>query len=357
MLRTFNLPALCEELIVAYKQCELGALHWKSLTPLKEEIEWHLKHDGIARRVLGAGLEAVEKRILEWAGEAGGPDISHACSFIVTELKERYFAELRAEIVRLVALPNEKKKIRHVASSLLTEMVRRGFAAPFINHRLIVFFFKDRQIVSATDISLFLQRFEEGEKTFTVLAQAPTRGELLAVGTNPDFIAFKQDVTGFIPEGAVIDAFLRDAGSVNGFLIFKNVQAMDPYSARRAATERLEMVSSVLRFYRHQLNEDLCTDAKWLVVEHDAAPGGVQAYPIPAPRNISFRRPDVSDDKLEESLREILRPFISGNCDQGARDQLEAALNAHAAAVKSNLADNRFMNFLACFRDYGWKHR
>jgi hypothetical protein len=349
-LRTFNLLGLCEEFLDAFEQCEAGVLHWKSIEPLRLELQWHLQHDGIARRTLGTSLRDIEQRISAWTHEAGGRDLSHVCSFILKELQNSYFDELRSELAKLVEQPREKKKIRHVSSALLTEMVRRGFAPQFINHRLHKFFFKDHPINQPTDILHFFDRFVEPLKRFIVVARSPARGDLFAVGTKSEFIAYNKQLMAQLPQVPAVQEFRDAAAGVDGYLVFSNVDAMDPYSARRVAGDRLEMVSSVLRFYRHQLDEESCLEEKWLVVEQDRASSAFSdAYLIPAQRNVSFRRPDVSDGNLAKSLNELLRPFLDGRCEKRTLDQLEAALNAHSAAVKSNLPDNRFMNFWRAF--------
>lgn len=354
-MRTFNLPALCIEFMSAHSQCESQVLHWKSLPALRDEIRWHLENDPIARKVLGASLHEIESKVESWKPESATRDLTHACSFIVRELGNAYFAAIKSELLSLLSSPREKKKIQRTASSLLVEMVRRGFAAPYIYHRLAVFFFGSRAITAVSDVSDFLARFDEEQKVFTVICHAPYRGSLLSQGIQRDFMMFDTHVHSNLPAGEVvahgtINRFTNNGRSGNGFLVFKKVKAMDPYSARKAALERLDKITSVVRFVRHQLDEDECTNAEWLVSE--TVVNGDEwkdANIIPAPRNISFRRPDVKEERLQESLVSILRPFIGDLCDEETKERLTAALNAHAAGVRSNLADNRFMNFWRAF--------
>lgn len=346
-LRTFNLPALCEEIIPACAQCESGVLHWRAIAALRDEILEHLKEDAVARTILSASLPGLEQKISSWNQEKPSKDLSHCCSYILTELGDAYFGELKSELARLLVTPRKKKDIRRVSSALLTELIRRGFAAPYIYHRTITFFFKSSNITSVADANVFFERFDESRKKFCVIAKSPNRGDLLAKGVKKEFMAFEES----FPQEmvSVAGAYVQNPHE-HGYLIFKNVAAMDPYSARRLATDRLDMISSMLRFLKHQLNESSCTDSEWLaceISEVDDSP--LRSNSIPAPRNTSYTRPDVREDRIQESLKELLSPFLDDDCDGEAQERLAAALNAHSAGVKSSLPDNRFMNFWRAF--------
>lgn len=337
--RRFNVPRLCSELIDAYDYFESHLLSSRSITPIVDELLDALDSDRICKAILGAELPILQGVLRTWNQDRADRKVAYAADKILKSvqalLQRRTVEALRACAVEA----KEKEEICDLSRRLLTEILRAGYSPNFIYYSLQRRFFGNSPVRNLGDLDDFLAAFDGTEKQYDVIFKMPNTAELLAKNSSADLIDVANNLEAIFPWVELEAAFLvKSQGEV--FIRVPNIGAKDEFSARRAAEERLVGTSTLVGFFKHDVQ--VAREQEALVYEGRPA---TRVYLVKSPLRSTLKANDIPDEVLDQAFAELLQAVESSlNGDKRTYSRLNGALRSHIVGVHAGIAENQFAN-------------
>ena len=340
--RVMNLPGICEELINTYDACEMGLISWKALEPIRDELLHLLKQDDIAQEIIGKQLDKLTNILKSWSYEENDKKrISYAASILKKKLGDQYFRNLKIELIRAVNNPHEKYKIKSLCNDVLTELIRLGYSRQYIYYRINSYFFSNGKTIDSTNhVKNFLDKFDLQTHEYEVYFILPKQCKLLSKRADPNFIDPLSEPNLKWPNDSFEQDFYENFDKKEQIIFkFGKIYAKDPYSARSQAEERLTLASSFVKFFIHKIEVESPENALVYTVSKNN-----KTQILSRPTKSTLKKSDKGEHTLEQSLSDILGPFISRQTHAHTRSRLTGALRSHMEGVKASAPQNQFSN-------------
>ena len=267
LLHTSSLP--CKPLIVSpllVAREIFSILDQNSRTPHKSvrpnieclvgELDESLRIDPIARSMIGDRSTEIRRALLDFSQSAAQIE---AARFLLGRLKkEEYQLRSTARIIAIIESgSSEKKELLALCEGFVACVRNFGYPAQTIYHLLNVFFFdhEKQKMTARARLEAFFSKFDFVKHKHDVYFSI----DELAANVSGTFSAITAE---FWPVGEeqfnqfleALPSRTRDffaASATAGILKFKDVEALDPQSARVIAERRLRLLNDLLRFSVH----------------------------------------------------------------------------------------------------------
>lgn len=267
LLHTTSLPckpALVSPLLVAREI--FSTLDQNSRTPHKsvepnikclvEELDQSVRTDPIAKKMIGDRLVEIRKALLDFSKSAAQIE---AARFLIGRLKkEDYQHRSTARIIEIIENGgSEKKELLELCEGFVACIRNFGYPTQTIYHLLNVFFFdhEKQKMTAKARLEAFFSKFDFVKHKHDVYFSVDD----LAENVSETFSSITAEF--WKVEGELFNNFLEalsprtrsffGASAAAGILKFKDVEALDPQSARVIAERRLRLLNDLLRFSVH----------------------------------------------------------------------------------------------------------
>lgn len=257
-------PSFASPLVIAREI--FGTLDQNSKTPHKsaepnvkclvEEFSEALSNDSIAKVMLGDRNKEINSELLNFSESAAQLEASR---FLLGRLrKEDYLERCTKRIIEIVENgASEKRELISLCEGFVACVRHAGYPVQTIYHLLNVYFFDHgkQQMSARQRLEIFFSKFDFVLHKHDVFFSI----ENLAANVSNTFVAVgaefweigTEKYQNFLTALPVRALSFFDSEASAGILKFKDIDALDPQSARIEAEKRLRLLDDLLRFSVH----------------------------------------------------------------------------------------------------------
>ncbi|MCK0132600.1 hypothetical protein MWU59_13915 [Flavobacteriaceae bacterium F08102] len=222
-----------------------------NLKPVKEELLLLINKDLVVKSLLKEKLEHYLKLIKE---ANNIDDLYYSIYSIHTYLADKkYLEEVKNLLIETVIEGKRKRDIFFLTRVFVTELMNYGYSKSYLYNLTNQFFFqqKDNEIDNVNVISEFLDLFDFKEQKFDVFIQAPGifwdfRKSLKGVDVKMSKTLKHTD------KNVILKSFSKKKKPNDIYLIIKDVEALDHFSARRSGQNKLHFFINLFHLYHHR---------------------------------------------------------------------------------------------------------
>jgi hypothetical protein len=338
-VRTLNLLSLCEELIQVVKDWDLGFVSITYVNPIREEILEQLDNE-IFKNMLGHKFSYLKDTIKNWSKESKDKhSISHACGSILTEIENSFVFEVKENLKENVLSSGRQNKIEDLTGLFLSELIRLGYSKEYIYIKIKDHFFSEGGTPEERVEGFFEEWTNESKKYLVYFpCKSNHTARLLTQNSNKSFIRSEDG----LPDCLYEESQQRGHSEfdVGKFLVFPKVHALDPYSARKGAEHNLEIATSLVGFWVHNLDTK---GAKIALVVNELDSSDFNF--VVSPKKPALKEPNKQENDIERHLRNVAGPFVNQEVDEETRERLLGSLRSHKAGVHAETYEDQFVNF------------
>ncbi len=337
-LQAINSRILCEEALRVVAGIDAGKQDEEDIRPLIEELSTALAQDPAASELLAGNRgETV-------ANLQANPSIQELKSRLETLnqiLKEGYLEKTR-HLLKEFVIFNDAEKIGQLTRNFLAELIDMGFSSEYIFFETKNYFFEGKtpQVIDGiAALEGFFERFPTRKKNWTVIFRVGKDLKRLK-NFSPDveisITTEKPRVD--VPEKAeTVDLFLVKNYKLPNYLIVKNINAVDPFSARHLAEEHLWIIDSFVRYHVHRKGFEWSSAA--FIQDMEKTTAGVYGQPVPA----VLKRPDQGPGPLYNFMSDTAATIFGEVLDSDSTQRLFRAFQRHDMAAKSSIPENQLL--------------
>lgn len=342
--RRFNTLGLCSELIDAYELYERKIIGVNSITPIVEELKYSLNKDTEVKTILGDSLERIISEFKQWDPKKPKKLIVYTASLVMQTTEELVQERLGEQIKARVKQPTQKAVLIEYASKLLTELLRKGYSPTYIYRKVQDFFFSSNSITTVDAINEFLEQFTGDDKQYEVIFYLSKKMRALLKSTKDEYLRQQETLQSRLETDSPERDFISKLKPTQTFIVAPEIEARDPYSARREAEYRLVFASTLTIFLTHDIRVNPSHDA--LVYEGNPYEN---AYIIKPTLSATMKSADVLPARFEEAFNNTIRPIVAEDVDANTTQRLISSLRAHAAGIHARASENQFVNLWTAY--------
>ncbi|WP_186261354.1 HEPN domain-containing protein [Burkholderia gladioli] len=312
---------------------------------LLEEFDDAIKADEVARALVGDRLAFLHQTF-------GSGDINQkleVSEFILSRLAQReHFALCAAGIKQIIASDGkEKDRLIALTESFISGVRDAGYPTQTIYHLLNVSFLnkkKEKQTSSAM-LEQFFSYFDLVRHRYNVWFGASgiyVKNKSVFKSIDASYMdASSEEARVFMGNLSVSARRFFGEKSIDGFLIFENIVALDPQSARQQAERQIRLLDDLLRFSSHRTPFKLNNAA--LVKRADKDDQFVHSN---RPRPAVLRMPHDSDDGSSD-LGDIAQMFQLTS--PSSMQRFLRAVELHGTALSTTEEESQLLNLWIAF--------
>ena len=337
-LQVLNTRILCGETFQTITKIETGKLDEEALKPLVEELVAGIYQDPTTGELLpGTRSEFVGS--LE--SSTSLQDVKTNVTFLNNILKESYLQKTR-QLLKEKIIFNDREKISHLTRNFLAELIDMGFSPEFIFFEAKNYFFESKKpavIEGMEALEGFFGQFPPRKKNWTVIFRiGKDLKRIKNFSPNVEISITSEKPFIELPEKSEnIELFLNKSYKLPNYLIFNNIGAYDPFSARHLAEEHLWIIDSFARYHVHRKNFEWSSAA--FIHDTEKSVAGVYGKPVPA----VLKRPDQGPGPLYHFMGENVSTIFNESLDGDSTRRLFRAFQRHDMASKSSVPESQLL--------------
>jgi hypothetical protein len=337
-LQTLNTRILCEEALQIIARIESGKLSEGDYIPVIEELIASIYIDPTAGDLL-PGTKSEFIGSLE--ASASIHDVKAKVTFLNNILKGSYLEKTR-QLLKENIIFNDKEKIALLTRSLLAELIDIGFSPEFIFFEAKNYFFEGKipEVIDGIGVlDDFLKRFSPRKKNWTAvfrIGRDLKRIRNFSSDVNMS-IRSEKPLIDLAEKSENVDLFLSKNVKFPNYLVFENIDALDPFSARHLAEGYLWIIDSFARYHVHRKHFEWSSAAFIHDVENSV--GGVYGKPVPG----VLKRPDQGPGSLFKFMAETAAGVFNNKLEGDSHQRLFRAFQRHDMAAKSSVPESQLL--------------
>lgn len=342
-LPTLNSHYLCFDAINTIKDIDNHGVPEGTLRPIVEELYFSLENDPVFTSDNSPLKYFVKEQHGKYVRVYNPNDLSYIeRRNVVFSLYKRifngnsYFQKLEEKIIEMVEKNDhtDQAALFSLTKSLITELVNVGYDQRYIRDVLIYNFFnKKTEVSSSVQIENFFSAFIFEQKKYTVIMIADQSLNNILLGDDSIEIRNIVNAKTKIEEERL---FLVKADTEK-YYIFKEIEALDPYSAAGMVEFGVNSKLSLYRLYDHDFNSPM-EKCKFIVYDLDSYYTIVNKQKSAVQRR---RKPKTSTIQQKMSLTEKILEKRNNAI------LLLLASNLHSLSLMSNSEENQILDLWA----------
>lgn len=326
---------LCREALELISRVERGEFSAKSVNPIIEELRERIKIDIVAKSLAGDILE--DYLIYD---ENNLKDCKIRLRLLYNKIGfPFYILAAQESIYNIVKGNKDKKKLHDLVPNYVAALLDAGFSLQYIRESTISFFFKGNanpQITSIDDIKSFFGLFKLEQKVYNVIFKGSKLfGNIINPGSK-----FDLNITSNYTADIYIDEY-RDFYNLDAnfpqFIVCRNIESFDYYSAKELAEFRLKRLFSLFNCFHHK---KLLTWSEQAVVISTDGPE-INAKKIGTTLKPMLNCKDMFPDKAAERLNLFLNNF--GLSDRNSFNRFSKLLDLHSISSQTPHFENQLL--------------
>lgn len=291
-------PALlCSEALSTLEQIEEGHVERRRLEPILAELKNVISGDEACQAL----LEFSPTYYLQFSETESIESAKVRLSILANRLKAPvYLREVEERLAEVLTSGREKKRIRALGRAWVSALICSGMHRSYIEEHAHNFFFSpDKKILSFED----LKGFFSVSKAKPVSYEAIFFVSKIFEHVSGPCASFNCRLSSEYPrdDGSRPETWGADPNWKH--LVVKGIEALDPYSAREVAEQRLGLISDLFVLYHHK--ERLSWKKSVLVARVDNGDSRCISPPNSALEKIADNFPSRAAERLGDLLNRI----------------------------------------------------
>lgn len=326
----FNTVGLGSEILEIIEHVKNGNLLINSVKGMTEEFQRSLRVDRVSQKILGEDF-SIENKL---HGNTVSDEFENEIRNIMEKLSP-YHNVCEDLLCQEIVDKKRKTVINELLSSWLSDCIFRHYSRSHIFYSACNYFFNPENVTRIDSNELFpsfLEFFDLQPTTFTLITIVDQKFEKM-FDENLDSISFHCEIPDDLNYDTQIEIDFQEKIDMNQtFMIWKNVLAMDPYSASETVISNLQSAKGYYGFVNHS------TD---LFLGNESLAYGEEL--------IQLVRPDLSPMKMmsdlehsfhDQRLANILQSFKRLN--KRSFTIIDNSLSFHREALITNRPEGQF---------------
>ncbi|TGN30003.1 hypothetical protein [Empedobacter tilapiae] len=246
-----NACTICYEGIELIEEIEQNNFNEKSIIPILEELLFKFQEDFISKKIIGENLEYY----INFGDYSNLKEIKVKLQLLAQKLNPLKYNEIVISEINDIVLnsKNENSKLYKLSSLFVTNLVNIGYSQSYIYKNVNTIFFSRHRIENFEPLKEFFKNLEYDIQNYQVIFKCSKILEEVKSTSG----TFKSELVFTIPaelEKFDKNLFFSSKKENQIFFIAKNIEALDPVSAKEIAEKRINKISNLFCFYHHKEN-------------------------------------------------------------------------------------------------------
>jgi hypothetical protein len=347
---SFKAPALnihsnlYELLFFSFEFSRGTAQSKKSFSHVIEELSYNLSNDPIISHSDDSIFKELNSKI---------QSLEHPLQFEKTvsalhaEFEHNYWNKLIRYLLDKVPECREKGAILKAIKSFCAEVELRGFSREYLYKKTQDFFFSTNEYPGTIDkrnqLKEFLDLFQGSKKVYDVYLKAKIPVKRYGKHLEKfDIFVIESTDENFTKLGTcrLLKKDREGYEGYNSYIFFKEIEALDPYSARELALMRVKMIYDAYTFLDHKTK--LYFHPSCIALEKKDPPVETFLRVRPHPMEKASIRNEIPNDILEKSFDSLFDRYSNQ-----ATAQLLRVFDYHRAAISTDAPESQLISLWA----------
>ncbi len=310
-----------------------------NLKPVREELLLLISKDLVVKSLLKEKLTHYSKIIKE---ATNIDDLYYSIYSIHTYLSDKkYLREVKRLLIETVKEGRRKSDIFFLTRVFVTELMNYGYSKSYLYNLTNQFFFqeKDNKIENVDEISEFLGLFDFKEQKYDVFIQAPAifwdfRKSLKEVDVK------MSKTLKHTNRNVVLKSFSKKKQPNDIYLIIKDVEALDHFSARRMGQIKLHFFINLFHLYHQRESLELRNLCCVKQLDNN------YTLTLDEPLNAIKKQKDFKSTEAALMVEKLIKN-LSFSRKNNSLDRFIKALELHKLALSANEEENQLLDLWA----------
>ena len=328
-----NSSSLCSEGIMLIRDIEAEVIDKANLSHVLDELVSSLRKDEIAKSLLDINVEVIASGL----NESNTLQERKTLLEIVYSQINPFAYKSQAEIILTDAVKNgnEKNRITSLTRSYVTTLISIGYSTRYLYPSVRWAFHSPKnKITSFSDIANYFNLVDGASLKYAVVFEANKIFRNFKKSCE-DFDVYQSDILSTeYQRHATTRKFSKKIDST--YLVVKELEVMDVYSARNRAEKLLETISTLANLFHHK--EVPTWERKALVINLSTATPRL----VNSSNNPMLMCPDNRVEKASVKLNRFLDEFSLR--EEHSFQKFIRATELHTLALKNDSSENQLLN-------------
>jgi hypothetical protein len=328
-----NSSTLCLEAKDLIRDIENEIIDRANLSHVLQELMLNLRKDEVAKSLLDIELETIEPKFNN--KDLPLRELAVIIDIIYSQLSILAYKE-KTELFLLDALKNEREKdrIRALTRSYVTTLITIGYSTKYLYTTAGIYFHSQATISESEDVKGFFELVSGKKQKYIAVFRASLLFEEIKNSCKNFKIeiahSLKADLSGHV------NSKNFSLKSEQIYLVVKEFDAMDVYSARDIAERRIEQLSALTSLFHHK--EITTWDKIALLINLNKKSARI----VTSSKNPMLMCADLTKKNAAYKLDSFIHNFSVKEEDSFQR--FKRATELHALALRSDSPENQLLN-------------
>ncbi|WP_068322644.1 hypothetical protein [Polynucleobacter yangtzensis] len=328
-----NTPMLCVEALKLVKNIEEGFIDKSNLSHVLDELLQNLSKDEVAKALLSLDIHTISRKFNNPAIPI--LEIATILELIFGQIKpSKYKAKTEQLLLDAITNPNQKNRIRALTRSYTTTLINLGYSTDFLYPTARMYFHLSPNKISCPKglqgfIDIVSAKPQEYIAIFKVNALFDEINDSCEVFHVQALKALPKDVVDLVK----IRSFVLGKDEI--FLVLKDIQAMDVFSARSSAERRIEQIATLYSLFHHK--EVAAWNRSALLINLETGKNRI----VPASHNPMLMCADSKREDVAIKLSGFIKNF---SLERNSFEKFNRSAELHSLALRSDSPENQLLN-------------
>lgn len=329
-----NSSSLCREALSLIEDIEGELIDKANLQHVLEELSFNLRKDEIARTLLDLDIDTICTKLE--ARDNSLQEKKIILQIVYSQIKP-FLYKIKAEnlLEEAVKNGNEKNRIRSLARSYVTTLIGIGYSTRYLYPCVRwAFHSKKQEIISASSAQNFFKLVDGKDTKYVAIFKASKIFQEI----NESCKEFDIIVTNSLDEEYFAHAKHKNffLGHSHTYLVVKNLEEKDVFSARNDAERRIETISTITSLFHHKEAPDWEKNALLINLSSNTP------RLINSAQNPMLMCADNRAPKAALKLNRFINEFSL--YEQHSFKKFFSATELHSLALKNDSPENQLLN-------------
>ncbi len=325
-VKMLNTHYLCKEFLMFYELIKNKTISENAHKSIIYELVFSLRNDDAAKEIFN---ELYESYVSEINNNQDKIDNLYKIIKLIDEiLDDAYYDKMKDLLIDLILNDkDEKKKIRRITQSLLSELINMGYSKRYIYNNINYLFLNKSSMVYSTDkINEFFGIFDLEPRKYTSLFKLKKNDSIYEALKKTNF-----KISDSLPGNYSSESRFSQKGYL--YIDTPELDAFDPFSAKELAEDFILTFEAFMKYNYHR--QHIKIEKKALILDKKSK----KVLLIEEAIMGINKQPDNDKNKISENTERIFR--IVSNLESS--DSLVLALKSHSDAIKADNINHQFI--------------
>lgn len=325
-----NSSLLCIEAIKTIDEIEKGIIQRPNIDHIIEELVENIINDPVAKSLITLNLQKAFSIIKN--KHTPLVEIKTILELFWSEINLSRYKERNEQLLIEAIIHNrEKTLITTLTRSYVTALKNHGYHAKYLYDSTLSFFYYTNQINSES-LNEYISLFNTESKAYIAIYRASNIFEEISDSCQMFGIDVTKDAGEFQD---IITRLNHSIGKDEVYVIVKEIDAREYYSARHKSDQMIESISTLLTLFHHKKHPTWSKDCIVLDIQSN------HPRKISKPINPMHKCIDLKPNKASKKLNQLINNL---SLDHKSLPKFFRSAQLHSQALESDSYENQLIN-------------